>query len=376
MKIIYCEFPCFADEVFVKFYFSTFVAICKKVYRMILVTGGTGLVGSHLLFNLLNRGFKVKVLLRSTSNKENIYKTFSYYTQEPSVLLQNITWAEGDLLDLQSLEAALDGVTKVYNAAAYVSFKRKDKKAVLQTNIQGTANLVNLCLEKGIEKFCHVSSIGALGQSEPGVAITEDLLWKPSKNVSAYSLSKYHSEMEVWRGITEGMNAVIVNPSVILGPGDWTNGSPSLFRLIDKGFDYFTSGVTGYVDVRDLVNVMVQLMESDIANERFTVSAENLSYKQFFDYVAIALNKPVPQKQLARWKAEVFWRLEALLGLLTGKSPRITKETAHIAYSKSFYNSNKLKEAIGCSFTPIEQTIRHIASVYEQNQVQDGGYRS
>lgn len=343
---------------------------------MILVTGGTGLVGSHLLFNLLNRGYKVKVLLRPTSNKDNIYRTFSYYTQDFTELLKNITWVEGDLLDLQSLEAALEGVARVYHTAAYVSFKKKDKKVVLETNIRGTANLVNLCLEKGIEKLCHVSSIGALGQSEGEMAITEDLLWKPSKNVSAYSLSKYHSEMEVWRGITEGLNAVIVNPSVILGPGDWTNGSPSLFRLIDKGFDYYTTGVTGYVDVRDLVNVMVQLMESDIGNERFTVSAENLSYKQFFDYVAKALKKPVPQKQLARWKAEILWRLEALLGLLTGKSPRITKETAHIAYSKSFYDSNKLKDAIGCSFTPIEQTILHIASVYEQNRAQDGGYRS
>lgn len=337
---------------------------------MILVTGGTGLVGSHLLFNLLNKGYKVKVLLRPTSNKENISRTFSFYTQNPSELLKNITWVEGDLLDLQSLEAALDGVTRVYHTAAFVSFKKKDKATVLQTNIGGTANLVNLCLERGIEKFCHVSSIGALGQSEPGMAITEDLLWKPSKNVSAYSLSKYHSEMEVWRGITEGMNAVIVNPSVILGPGDWTNGSPLLFSLIDKGFDYYTSGVTGYVDVRDLVNVMVQLMESDIVNERFTVSAENLTYKQFFDYVATALNKPIPQKQLARWKAELLWRLEAALGMLTGKSPRITKETTHIAYAKSFYDSTKLTKTIGYSFTPIEQTIRNVAAIYEQNCAQ------
>ncbi|HEX2935966.1 MAG TPA: NAD-dependent epimerase/dehydratase family protein [Bacteroidales bacterium] len=337
---------------------------------MILVTGGTGLVGSHLLFNLLNRGYKVKVLLRPTSNKENISRTFSFYTQNPSELLKNITWAEGNLLDLQSLEAALDGVTRVYHTAAFVSFKKKDKAKVLQTNIGGTANLVNLCLERGIEKFCHVSSIGALGQSEPGMAITEDLLWKPSKNVSAYSLSKYHSEMEVWRGITEGMNAVIVNPSVILGPGDWTNGSPLLFSLIDKGFDYYTTGVTGYVDVRDLVNVMVQLMESDIVNERFTVSAENLTYKQFFDYVAAALNKPIPQKQLARWKAELLRRLEAALGMLTGKSPRITKETTHIAYAKSFYDSTKLTKTIGYSFTPIEQTIRNVAAIYEQNCAQ------
>lgn len=343
---------------------------------MILVTGGTGLVGSHLLFNLLNSGFKVKVLLRSNSNKEKIYRTFSYYTPEPSSLLQNLTWVEGDLLDLQSLEVALEGITKVYHAAAFVSFRKKDKKEVLHTNIRGTANLVNLCLEKGIEKFCHVSSIGALGQSEPGLAITEDLLWKPSKKISAYSLSKYHAEMEVWRGITEGLNAVIVNPSVILGPGDWTCGSPSLFRIIDNGFNYYTTGVTGYVDVRDLVNTMVQLMESDIANERFVVSTENLSYKQFFDYVATALNKPVPMKHLARWKAEILWRLEALLGLVSGKSPRITRETAHIAYATSLYNSNKLEKALGYTFTPVEQSIRFIASIYEQNRAQDGGYRT
>jgi dihydroflavonol-4-reductase len=333
---------------------------------MILVTGGTGLVGSHLLFNLLNKGHKVKVLMRSTSNREQIYRTFAYYTSEPHKLAQHITWVDGDVTDLFSLEDALTGVTKVYHTAALVSFKKKDRKSIIETNVKGTANLVNLCLERGIDKFCHVSSIGALGQSEQQMPITEDLLWKPSKNISTYSLSKYLSEMEVWRGITEGMNGVIINPSVILGPGNWQSGSPSFFRLISNGFKYYTNGVTGFVDVRDVAEIMVQLMESNISGERFTVSAENLTYKQFFDFIADALNKPKPDKHISQQRANLFRRIEAVLTTFNGKEPSITKETIHIAYANSFYANDKLKKAIPVKYTPIEQTVRDIALIYSK----------
>lgn len=336
---------------------------------MVLVTGGTGLVGSHLLYNLLNKGVKVKVLVRPTSNKEHIYRTFSYYTPEPLKLAENIEWVEGDITDLFSLEDALVDVDKVYHTAAYVSFRSNNKQQMFQTNIKGTANLVNLCIEKGIKKLCHVSSIGALGESELNVPITEDLLWKPSKRVSAYSLSKYLSEMEVWRGITEGLNAVIVNPSVILGPGDWNKGTPGFFRLIDHGFPYYTNGVTGYVDVRDLVEVMVHLMESNFTRERYTVSSENLTYRQFFDLIAQALGKKKPDTAVEKWKSSVMWRSEALLSVLFNREPKITKETAHIAHSVSYYANDKLKSVLPLDFFTIEQSVNHIAQHYKQRNM-------
>jgi nucleoside-diphosphate-sugar epimerase len=333
---------------------------------MILVTGGTGLVGSHLLYNLLNKGFKVKVLVRPTSNKENIYRTFSYYTAEPRKLAENITWVEGDITDLSSLEDAFVDVDKVYHTAAYVSFRKKNKRQMFRTNIKGTANLVNLCMENGIKKLCHVSSIGALGESEPDLPVTEDLLWKPSKRVSAYSLSKYLSEMEVWRGITEGLNAVIVNPSVILGPGDWNNGTPAFFRLIDKGFPYYTNGVTGYVDVRDLVEVMVQLMDNEYAGERYTVSSENLTYRQFFDLIAMALGKKMSYKYVTKWKSSVIWQSEAILSVLFNREPKITRETAHIANAVSYYSSDKVKSVLHYNFRSIEQSVNEIAQCYKR----------
>jgi nucleoside-diphosphate-sugar epimerase len=240
---------------------------------------------------------------------------------------------------------------------------------MFQTNSKGTANLVNLCLEKGIKKLCHVSSIGALGESELNVPITEDLLWKPSKRVSAYSLSKYLSEMEVWRGITEGLNAVIVNPSVILGPGDWNKGTPGFFRLIDQGFPYYTNGITGYVDVRDVAEVMVQLMESNFTRERYTVSSENLTYRQFFDLIAQALGKKKPDTAVEKWKSSVIWRSEALLSVLFNREPKITKETAHIAHSIAYYANDKLKSVLPFDFLTIEQSVNQIAQKYKQRNM-------
>lgn len=346
---------------------STFVLVKSRINlnEMILVTGGTGLVGSHLLFNLLSKGHKAKVLIRPDSNKGQIYRTFSYYTPQPEKLTQLITWVEGDMLDLLSLENALADVTQVYHTAAFVSFKRKDKKSVLQTNIKGTANLVNICLEKGIGKLCHVSSIGALGQSEPEMQITEDLLWKPSKNSSVYSLSKYHSEMEVWRGITEGLNAVIVNPSVVLGPGNWEKGSPSFFKLIDRGFKYYTEGVTGYLDVRDLAEIMVQLMESNITGERFIVSAENLSYRQFLTTISDALGRPSPYQSISRRQAGIYAVFEAIKSAMFGKEPRMTKEAVHIAFAKSYYDNNKLGKILPYAYRPISQSVKDIATMYK-----------
>ncbi len=183
---------------------------------MIVVTGGTGLVGSHLLYELVLKGERIKALKRNSSNTGNTLRTFHYYSKDADKLFSLIDWVEGDILDLVSLEEAFEGASMVYHTAAFVSFVPSRKKKILNNNIQGTANVVNACLTKKVGKLCHVSSVSALGHAIDGLQTDEEMIWSPSKHRSYYSVSKFHSEMEVWRGIEEGLNSVIVNPSFIL----------------------------------------------------------------------------------------------------------------------------------------------------------------
>ena len=223
---------------------------------MILVTGGTGLLGSHLLLELARSGKNVRALKRKSSNISQVRKVFLYYVQNADELLQNIEWFEGDLLDFGSIEDSLEGVKEIYHAGAVVSFYPSDHKSMLKVNIEGTANLVNLALEKAISKFCYVSSVSTLGRADNLGLTDEETYWKASNKNSQYAISKYGAEREVWRGIEEGLNAVIVNPSVILGPGDWKSGSPAFFSRIGKGLKFYTSGINGFVDVRDVSKAM------------------------------------------------------------------------------------------------------------------------
>jgi dihydroflavonol-4-reductase len=308
---------------------------------MILVTGGTGLVGSHLLYSLLQTEQNVRVLIRPNSNRQNILNTFSYYSPTPNELYNKIEWCEGDIMDLVSLEEAMEGVDYVYHTAATVSFNPSHRKQMLQNNIQGTANVVNAALTKRIKKLCHVSSIAAIGSPVGDECSTEDLIWSPSKNKSAYSISKFHSEMEVWRGIEEGLQAVIVNPSVILGPGDWDRSSAALFSTIAKGLKFYTPGSTGYVDVRDVAKAMINLMNSDISGERFILNAENCTFKSVFQNIAKTLNVTVPSVEAKKWMAALAWRLVILQYYLFGKEPKITKETVQSGYKTNCYSSDK-----------------------------------
>lgn len=334
---------------------------------MILVTGGTGLLGSHLLFDLLSQGHQVKVLIRSSANKQNIVNTFGFYTSDPESLFRKIEWVEGDVTDIYSLSEAFNNVEYVYHSAAYISFHPKDKKKIYQTNVQGTANVVNLCLEKGIRKLCFVSSIASLGTTSDGSPVDENVLWKPTKNSSDYSISKFKSEMEVWRGITEGLNAVIVNPSVILGPGNWKSGSSSFFMAVANGFKYYTNGINGYVDVRDVSKVMIKLMESDISGERFLVSAENIGYKELFTKMATALNVSPPTIFANPFLSALAWRIEAIRAKLFFTQPKITKNTILSSHKKLLYTNLKISTAIGIKFRPIENSIIEISNSFRKD---------
>lgn len=331
---------------------------------MIYVTGGTGLVGSHLLFQLVKAGKKVRGLKRNTSNTGRVKNIFSYYSDNFEALFQQIEWVEGDVLDTFSLEDSLEDIKQVYHCAATVSFSPGDREFMLKTNVEGTANLVNIALEKGIEKFCFVSSIAALGRVGDDQEIDETVNWKTSRYNSAYAISKYNSEREIWRGMEEGLKAVIVSPSVIIGPGNWNEGSGQLFQTADNNMKFYSMGVNGFVDVRDVADSMIRLMESNIENDRFLVTAENLSYKDLFFMMTKELGKNPPGIKVTRLISEVAWRFEKLKQVLTGIKPLVTRETARTAISKYFYTNRKIVETIDMKFIPIADSIADTARIY------------
>lgn len=332
-----------------------------------LITGGTGLVGAHLLFDILQKEEKVRAIKRSHSSLSQLEQIFSFYSADPQSLLSKIEWVEAELLDYFSLEEALKGINRVYHCAALVSFKKKDKHNMLQANIEGTKNLVNACIHNGIGKLVHISSIAALGRAEKGESATEKTPWKDSDKDSPYSISKYQSEMEVWRGIAEGLNAVIVNPSVILGPGDWTKGSPSFFGMMAKGMKFYSQGMNGYVYVRDVTRAMMELMDSNISGERFVLNGEDLTYLEFFNMMAKSLGKPFPSVEAKPWMMNLAWRGAYLKGIFTGKAPELTKSTARSFMSFHSYSSEKLVKALNFEYTALQKAIMLIGDCYTKD---------
>src|SRR5665647_475864 len=255
---------------------------------MIFLTGGTGMLGAHLLLDLTRSGVKVRALKRKNSDLATVEKIFSWYTENSKELFQKIEWIEGDLLDRLSLKKAMDSADYVIHVAAKVSFLPSDRIAMLHENVEGTANLVDAALALKVKRFCHVSSIAALGDHDSGLPVNEEFSWKNDNRRSAYSESKFQAEMEVWRGVEEGLECVIVNPSVILGPGKWSSGSPRLFQTVAKGMKFYSSGCSGFVDVRDVSRAIVTLIQSEdwdtFKNQRYVLSAENISYREPVSY--------------------------------------------------------------------------------------------
>lgn len=334
---------------------------------MILVSGGTGMLGTHLLFNLIKKGEKVRAMKRASSYLDTVKKIFSYYHPDPESIFNKIEWVDADILDVESVNAAMIDVNQVYHVAAIVSFRPSDKIKMIKNNVDGTANMVNAALENNIAKFCHVSSVAALGVSHDESLVNEETFRKPDFDYSGYSISKYLSEMEVWRGIAEGLNAVIVNPSIILGPGYWKTGSPSLFYNVWKGLKFYTKGVTGYVDVWDVVKIMESLMESSVNNERFVISAENLSFKELFDIIANSVNKPRPNISVNSFMLKIAWRLEYLRSEITGFTPIITKDMVNSANSISNYSNKKISDLLDFKFRTINETVKDIATIFNSD---------
>jgi len=331
---------------------------------MILVTGGTGLVGAHLLYQLISNNETVRAIYRTERKLENVKRVFSCYTKTYQQLFDKIEWVKADILDIPALDEALTNIDYVYHCAAFVSFEPDKYQLLRHTNIDGTANVVNLCIANSVKKLCYVSSIATVGSPLKDEVITEETHWNPEADNSVYAITKYGAEMEVWRGTQEGLDAVIVNPSVILGAGIWRYGSGSLFKKIHKGIKYYTSGRIGLVSVKDVVDIMVQLLKSDIKNERYILVGENWSYKSFLQNTANALQVEPPYKLAKPWLLQIGWRLDWLKGKLTGKRRRLTKQVTNSLTTKKNYSNTKITTALDFKFENIDAVIFEVANHY------------
>jgi nucleoside-diphosphate-sugar epimerase len=328
-----------------------------------------------LLYELTYAGKQVKALKRPSGKTDWVKKIFSYYAKNFEILFSRIQWVEGDMLDYDSLEDALSGVTDIYHCAAKVSFHADDYDLVMNNNVQGTGNLINAALENQVKRFCHVSSIAALGKTQDGTEITEETYWTPSKQKSAYSLSQVFLRNGSRRGIERRSRCVIVNPSIILGPGNWEIGSPKLFQSIWKGLKYYTKGITGFVDVRDVVKAMIMLMDEtqfeQTKNQRFILNAGNKSYQDFFNQIADALKKPRPTSFASDMKLQIAWRMAQTASFFTGRPPLITRDTVSGTNQRNHYSGEKIRKAIGFEYRNLDTTISDIAEIFLNDMVLD-----
>ncbi|WP_373057724.1 NAD-dependent epimerase/dehydratase family protein [Zunongwangia sp. H14] len=333
---------------------------------MILVTGGTGLVGSHLLFDLSRSQKKIRAIYRKTSDLHAVEKVFSYYTStsEAKALFSKIEWRVADIQDVPALSRAFEEVEYVYHCAALVSFDPKDAKKLRQNNIAGTANIVNLCIANSIKKLCHVSSTASMGKPLEGNNITEATTWNPEEDHSDYAISKYGAEIEVWRGTQEGVDAVIVNPGVIIGPGFWNSGSGLLFKKVYKGFKYHFPKITAFVGVKDVVKAMQHLMASEIKNEQFILVSENLSFKTVLSLTAESLQKKPPSRALKKWMVFAGWMLQSL-GSIFGFKKQLTRDSVYSLFDEWHFSNRKIKQYLDFQFSPVADCIAETAEIYQ-----------
>lgn len=327
---------------------------------MNLVTGGTGLLGSHVVLKLLQQGKSVVVAKQSTSNIQQVKQLFSYYESNANELFDKIKWVDIDLTNVFSIEAALENIDTVFHCAGFVSFQERDFEKLIRINEVGTANIVNACIHKKISALCHVSSLSTINNSDYLGEINEGVFWKTSGKESAYAISKYNAEREVWRGIEEGLNAVIVNPGVILAPGYPHQSSGKLFAFCKKGNLFYTDGSTGYVGAFDVAEIMVQLIDKKIYTERFIIVENSYSYQSIFTLIQQAYKKPAPKIKLGFWILHFGRVADAFLSKLTGKDRVITHDIIRSATGHKSFSNQKIKKALSFTFTPINQVISQI----------------
>jgi dihydroflavonol-4-reductase len=320
---------------------------------MVLVTGGSGLLGSALIDALLLTGVPVKAIY--------------HHTPIENAKRKGLITAACDILDVVTLEEEMKDITQVYHCAGLVSFHKEDEQKLFKINVEGTANVVNAALNAGVKKLVHVSSVAAMGRLREDKPVTEKMNWTRETSNSRYGQSKYIGEMEVWRGVAEGLNAVVVNPTIILGPGDWNQGSTALFKSVYDEFPWYSTGTTGFVDVKDVACIMIELMNADIRAERFIISGHTASYQELFNLIADNFGKKRPHKKITPFLAGWATRWIALRSKLTGKKPLVTKETAATSLAKvNFDNSKLFRFFPDFQYRPLTQTVSDVCGALKQ----------
>ena len=322
---------------------------------MILVTGGTGFLGSYIIKQLVEEGYAVRAIRRST-------KLPSYISKH---ILDQVEWVDGDILDTVLLEEAMEGIDIVIHSAGIVSFVKKDRKKMYDVNVEGTANVVNIALEKNVKRFIYISSVAALGRKTNGAHVNEEKKWEESIVNTHYAKSKYKAEMEVWRGMSEGLDGVILNPATILGYGDWNCSSCTIFKNVYEEFPWYSPGINGFVDVEDVARATLLLMESNISDQRFIINGDTWSFKKLQDKIADSFGKKPPSKRTTTFSMAIAWRLEKWKSFFTGKRPLLTKEGARVAQSQTHFENDKILKALPeFSFTPLEESIKSACEKY------------
>ncbi|SHI35645.1 NAD-dependent epimerase/dehydratase family protein [Pseudozobellia thermophila] len=332
---------------------------------MVLVTGGTGLVGAHLLLKLLKKGCAVRATYRKDSDLQRVKKVFGYYEEDVDTLFDTIEWVEADLNDIAALETAFTGIDRVYHTAALISFDPGDYKRLYKTNTEGTANIANLCIDKKIKKLCYVSTIGAIGNSPQGQKAREENPWTP-QDANVYARTKQAAEMEVWRASQEGIDVVMVNPGVIIGPGFWENGSGALFGIAQKQHRFYPPGGTGFVSVGDVVEMMAQLMDSNIKNERYIAVAENWTYREIMTQIAQAMGLKPPSIELRPWQLEIGRWFDYTRNLLFKTGRRITKNSVKSLKHREIYDNSKARDDLDFQFEPLGPVIRFCCEKFSE----------
>lgn len=330
----------------------------------VFVTGGGGLVGSHLIVALLRKGYEIVALMRDPSKTKLINHIAGLYFPEEKIPFENLQAIQGDMLNRADVYETMAGCDYVYHCAAMVSFVPAHRDRMIQNNVDGTAILIDAALKHKIQKFCQVSSIAALGSGDAGERIDENTARNPGGNFSGYSISKFYSELEVWRGFHEGLPVVIVNPAIILGPGEWTKGSATLIHQVYKGMPFYTDGIGSYVDVRDVVEMMIGLMESSVSGERYCLSPHELAYREMFTKLALLFGKKPPHIRISYPVLRMISLLAAGISRISRKDPLITKETASSAFSKHSYDSQKIIRELNVSFRPLDDTLDYCTQAY------------
>ncbi|MFT4093320.1 MAG: NAD-dependent epimerase/dehydratase family protein [Niabella sp.] len=344
---------------------KTFALFSPKILTInppskILVTGGTGFLGAYIIKELVQQGFRVRAVKRGASK-------MPFFID--AAILQQVDWVDGDILDISSLEDAMTGADTIIHSAAVVSFNKKDRSGMYQVNVEGTKNVVNVALEKGIERLVYISSVAAIGRKLTGTVVDENAKWEDGKANTHYAISKFKGELEVWRGFSEGLKGVILNPATILGYGDWGSGSSHLFKNAYKEFKWYTNGVNGFADVEDVAHATIELMKSDINGERFIVCNDNWPFRKLFDTMADHFGKKRPSKEATPFLSSIAWRMEKLKAALSGKKPLLTKESAKVANSITRFDNSRLLRALpGFSYRPLEQTIQTACAKYIEHE--------